>query len=151
MENNKTTNVRAICQRYSTFTSPIDMFYHIFNDIDVSCGIALYNPVYAEENDDAFLICHHTGVEKTLLIKVTLKDGNTLCSIKDAFDKQMEKLGYKQGENINYTFKNAQGDAGKAAEQLMNQKYGLGKWRKGARTEYNALKKWLDRIIRGRI
>lgn len=48
-------------------------------------------------------------------------------------------------------FKNAQGDAGKAAEQLMNQKYGLGKWRKGARTEYNALKKWLDRIIRGRI
>ena len=35
----------------------------------------------------------------------------SLNIIKDAFDKQMEKLGYKQGENINYTFKNAQGDA----------------------------------------
>ena len=35
----------------------------------------------------------------------------SLNTIKDAFDKQMEKLGYKQGENINYTFKNAQGDA----------------------------------------
>ena len=30
----------------------------------------------------------------------------SLNTIKDAFDKQMEKLGYKQGENINYTFKN---------------------------------------------
>lgn len=35
----------------------------------------------------------------------------SLNTIKDAFDKEMEKLGYKQGENINYTFKNAQGDA----------------------------------------
>lgn len=35
----------------------------------------------------------------------------SLNTIKDAFDKQMETLGYKDGENINYTFKNAQGDA----------------------------------------
>ena len=34
----------------------------------------------------------------------------SLDTIKKAFDKQMEELGYKQGENINYTFKNAQGD-----------------------------------------
>ena len=48
-------------------------------------------------------------------------------------------------------FKNAHGDAAKAAEQLLNQKYGPGGWKKGARTEFNALKKWLDRIIRGRL
>ncbi|WP_279160888.1 ABC transporter substrate-binding protein [Thomasclavelia cocleata] len=35
----------------------------------------------------------------------------SLDTIKKAFDKQMEELGYKQGENINYTFKNAQGDS----------------------------------------
>lgn len=38
----------------------------------------------------------------------------SLDAIKKAFDKQMEELGYKQGENINYTFKNAQGDANTA-------------------------------------
>lgn len=38
----------------------------------------------------------------------------SLDTIKDAFDKQMKKLGYKDGENINYTFKNAQGDANTA-------------------------------------
>lgn len=38
----------------------------------------------------------------------------SLDTIKKAFDKQMEELGYKQGENINYTFKNAQGDANTA-------------------------------------
>ena len=34
----------------------------------------------------------------------------SLNTIKDAFDEQMEALGYKEGENIKYTFKNAQGD-----------------------------------------
>lgn len=34
----------------------------------------------------------------------------SLNTIKDAFDKEMEDLGYKEGENIKYTFKNAQGD-----------------------------------------
>lgn len=38
----------------------------------------------------------------------------SLDTIKKSFDKQMEKLGYKQGENINYTFKNAQGDSNTA-------------------------------------
>lgn len=38
----------------------------------------------------------------------------SLDTIKKAFDKQMEELGYKQGENINYTFKNAQGDSNTA-------------------------------------
>lgn len=38
----------------------------------------------------------------------------SLDTIKKAFDKQMGELGYKQGENINYTFKNAQGDSNTA-------------------------------------
>ncbi len=36
----------------------------------------------------------------------------------------------------------------KAAEFLLNNKYGAGNWKKGAKTEFNALKKWFDRIIR---
>ena len=92
MEKYKTTNISALCQKYSTFTSPIDLFYHIFKDCDVCSGIGLYNSVYAEENDEAFLICHHTGVEKVLLISVSLNDGNTLCSLKNAFDHYKEHL-----------------------------------------------------------
>ncbi len=34
----------------------------------------------------------------------------SLDTIKKSFDKEMDKLGYKEGENIHYTFKNAQGD-----------------------------------------
>ncbi len=40
------------------------------------------------------------------------------------------------------------GNSEKATEFLLNEKYGVGKWSRGARTEYNALKKWFDRIIR---
>lgn len=40
------------------------------------------------------------------------------------------------------------GSSEKAAEYLMNKKYGQGNWSRGAKTEYNALKKWFDRIIR---
>lgn len=36
----------------------------------------------------------------------------------------------------------------KATEYLLNNKYGIGNWYKGAKTEFNALKKWFDRIIR---
>jgi len=34
----------------------------------------------------------------------------SLDTIKKAFDDEMVELGYKEGENIHYTFKNAQGD-----------------------------------------
>ena len=40
------------------------------------------------------------------------------------------------------------GDPDKAAEYLMNQKRGIGNWYRGAGTEFNALRKWFDRIIR---
>ena len=35
-----------------------------------------------------------------------------------------------------------------AIEYLLNNKFGLGNWHKGAKTDFNALKKWFDRIIR---
>ena len=40
------------------------------------------------------------------------------------------------------------GNSEKAAEYLLNNKYGPGKWHKGAKTDFNALKKWFDRVIR---
>ncbi len=41
---------------------------------------------------------------------IQLVEHTSLNTIKDAFDKQMEALGYKDKENIEYIFKNAQGD-----------------------------------------
>lgn len=41
---------------------------------------------------------------------IQLVEHTSLNTIKDAFDKQMEDLGYEEGKNIHYTFKNAQGD-----------------------------------------
>lgn len=38
------------------------------------------------------------------------------------------------------------GDASKAASEIMNGHRDL--WKKGAGNKYNAIKKWLDRIIR---
>ena len=37
-------------------------------------------------------------------------------------------------------------DSNKATEDIMNKH--LENWRKGAGTEHNAIKKWLDRVIR---
>lgn len=46
---------------------------------------------------------------------IQLVEHTSLNTIKDAFDDEMKKLGYKEGENIKYTFKNAQGDTNTAA------------------------------------
>ena len=53
-----------------------------------------------------------------------------------------------EGENVYKMFNK---DSAKASEYLLNNKRGLGNWRKGAKTEYNALKKWFDRIIKFRV
>lgn len=45
---------------------------------------------------------------------IQLVEHTSLNTIKDAFDKQMEALGYKEGKNIHYTFKNAQSDVATA-------------------------------------
>ena len=42
------------------------------------------------------------------------------------------------------------GNSDRAAEYLLNKKYGPGNWSRGAGSEFNALKKWFDRIIRFR-
>ena len=53
-----------------------------------------------------------------------------------------------EGENVYKMFNK---DSAKASEYLLNNKRGLGNWRKGAKTEYIALKKWFDRIIKFRV
>ena len=53
-----------------------------------------------------------------------------------------------EGEKVYKMFNK---DSAKASEYLLNNKRGLGNWRKGAKTEYNALKKWFDRIIKFRV
>ena len=42
---------------------------------------------------------------------IQLVDHTSLNTIKKAFDGEMKKLGYKDGDNIEYTFKNGQGDS----------------------------------------
>ena len=61
---------------------------------------------------------NNTGSSSNEVKKVAIVqyvEHTSLNSIKDAFDKQMEALGYKDGENIEYIFKNAQGDNNTAA------------------------------------
>ena len=53
-----------------------------------------------------------------------------------------------EGEKVYKMFNK---DSAKASEYLLNNKRGVGNWRKGAKTEYNALKKWFDRIIKFRV
>ena len=43
------------------------------------------------------------------------------------------------------------GSAEKAAKYLLDEQYGVGQWERGSGKEHNALKKWLDRIIRLRV
>ncbi|MFR7592306.1 MAG: ABC transporter substrate-binding protein [Longibaculum sp.] len=51
---------------------------------------------------------------------IQLAEHTSLNTIKDAFDKQMEALGYKDGENVEYVFKNAQGDNNTAASIIQD-------------------------------
>ena len=46
---------------------------------------------------------------------IQLMEHTSLNTIKDAFDAQMKALGYEEGKNIEYNFKNAQGDTNTAA------------------------------------
>lgn len=54
-----------------------------------------------------------SGMKKVAIIQIV--EHTSLNTIKDAFDAQMEELGYKEGENVEYIFKNAQGDTNTAA------------------------------------
>lgn len=46
---------------------------------------------------------------------IQLVEHTSLNTIKDAFDDQMKELGYEDGKNVQYIFKNAQGDTNTAA------------------------------------
>jgi len=58
--------------------------------------------------------CKDSNEMKKVAI-VQYVEHTSLNTIKDAFDEQMEALGYKDGENVEYIFKNAQGDNNTAA------------------------------------
>lgn len=55
-----------------------------------------------------------TGKMKKVAI-VQYVEHTSLNTIKNAFDKQMKTLGYENGKNVEYIFKNAQGDNNTAA------------------------------------
>lgn len=55
----------------------------------------------------------NTTVKKVAVVQYM--EHTSLNTIKDAFDKQMEELGYQDNQNIEYIFKNAQGDNSIAA------------------------------------
>ncbi len=54
-----------------------------------------------------------TGMKKVAIVQ--LGEHTSLNTIKEAFDTQMEALGYIEGENVEYVFKNAQFDTTIAA------------------------------------
>lgn len=53
--------------------------------------------------------------EKKTVAIIQYVEHTSLNTIKDAFDAQMKELGYKEGENVEYIFKNANGDGNTAA------------------------------------
>ena len=57
-------------------------------------------------------------VKKVAVIQYV--EHTSLNTIKNAFDKQMQTLGYKDGENVEYLFKNAQGDNNTAASIIQD-------------------------------
>lgn len=59
--------------------------------------------------------CKEKSTEMKKVAVIQLMEHTSLNTIKDAFDKRMEELGYKEGENVEYIFKNAQGDTNTAA------------------------------------
>lgn len=59
--------------------------------------------------------CSDTNSEIKKVAIIQLVEHTSLNTIKDAFDQQMETLGYADGENVEYIFKNAGGDNNTAA------------------------------------
>ena len=59
--------------------------------------------------------CQNTNTKMKKVAIIQYMEHTSLDTIKAAFDQQMEHLGYKDGENVEYIFKNAQGDNNIAA------------------------------------
>lgn len=59
--------------------------------------------------------CQNTNSQIKKVAIVQYIEHTSLDTIKAAFDQQMEDLGYEDGENVEYIFKNAQGDNNIAA------------------------------------
>ena len=59
-----------------------------------------------------------TEMKKVAIIQ--LVEHTSLNTIKDAFDERMKELGYEEGKNVEYIFKNAQGDTNTAASIIQD-------------------------------
>lgn len=59
--------------------------------------------------------CGGNTTEMKKVAIVQLVEHTSLNTIKDAFDARMKELGYEEGKNVEYIFKNAQGDTNTAA------------------------------------
>ena len=59
-----------------------------------------------------------TEMKKVAIIQ--LVEHTSLNTIKDAFNERMKELGYKEGKNVEYIFKNAQGDTNTAASIIQD-------------------------------
>lgn len=59
-----------------------------------------------------------TNIKKVAIVQ--LVEHTSLNTIKSAFDARMKELGYEEGKNIEYIFKNAQGDNNTAASIIQD-------------------------------
>ena len=59
--------------------------------------------------------CGEKNTEMKKVAVIQLVEHTSLNTIKSAFDERMAELGYEDGKNVQYIFKNAQGDNNTAA------------------------------------
>lgn len=64
--------------------------------------------------------CGGNAEEVKKIAIIQLVEHTSLNTIKEAFDKQMNELGYEEGKNVEYIFKNAQGDNNTAASIIQD-------------------------------
>lgn len=79
----------------------------------MAAGLAASMLVGCGSNDSA-----SNEMKKVAIVQ--LVEHTSLNTIKDAFDAQMKELGYEEGKNIEYVFKNAQGDNNTAASIIQD-------------------------------
>lgn len=64
--------------------------------------------------------CGGSNTEMKKVAIIQLVEHTSLNTIKSAFDERMKELGYEEGKNVEYIFKNAQGDTNTAASIIQD-------------------------------
>lgn len=80
----------------------------------LAAGVAASMLVGCGSNDQA------SGDTMKKVAIIQLVEHTSLNTIKSAFDAEMKTLGYEEGKNVEYTFKNAQGDNNTAASIIQD-------------------------------